>query len=456
MNRPPLASFEGQATPKGLDAFVGTPNIDQSMASLAHSQQLADITAKAEASKKAALQANSTQGIVSETAKGTLGTLADTGVKFLRSAIQAPADIYKSLTGGGVDTSTAPSFSGTPQQTFQGEFQSKTLPAVESGQQSPLEATARTVGGVVGGGLDVLGGASSAESFIKNAPKAAEAVSNATSNAVKKTGLTDFFANRKAQKATDAALKNITPNTRDLTPTEYDELLNKGRLLPKTATSPAKIIPNENDKRLATTYKEFIQSKDPVKNTNSILEGLANKDAEVGTYLKSHNAIYNTGELRNYLLKKVEPITDIYAPDINRLNKMKADTVEGIINDLSKNDLESLWQDRKRFDRMINDKINAFGGSQTLKKEIAVAIRNGVQDFIKDGTKDTFYADKMKEMSDLYDVRDLVNTTALKEKGQNALKVWAKNNPKKAKALGWATTFAAGAGAVEAFNNLND
>lgn len=64
------------------------------------------------------------------------------------------------------------------------------------------------------------------------------------------------------------------------------------------------------------------------------------------------------------------------------------------------------------------------------------ALRDGIQEFIASNTKDGVYSKAMKEMSDLYKIVDLLETSATKEKGLSALKVWMRNNPVKARVLG--------------------
>lgn len=251
-------------------------------------------------------------------------------------------------------------------------------------------------------------------------------------------------------KGTARALENITPKPEELTPTEYEDLVAKGRINPKTLKSPASYIPSEEEIKTASKYKDALQSKEPIENIASIKKIITDKDAEVGTFLKKNNGIYNNGELRNYLTEKLKPISDLTV-DEARLEKLKTSTIDNFINGLPKNDMETLWKSRKEFDQTIE---KAFSGSPTLQKEIKVEFRNGIQDFIADRTPDTVYKDSMKEMSNLYRLRDTVLTKASKEKNvEGRIEKWIKDNPKKAKALGLAGTALAGKTAYDFLAN---
>ena len=50
----------------------------------------------------------------------------------------------------------------------------------------------------------------------------------------------------------------------------------------------------------------------------------------------------------------------------------------------------------------------------------------------------------MKDMSQLFRLRDNVITKATKERALNSISLWLKNNPNKSKAIGWATAIVAG------------
>ena len=227
-------------------------------------------------------------------------------------------------------------------------------------------------------------------------------------------------------------LEAITPETKDLPVAEYEKLVARGRIAPKSGRTPDTYILSPEEIATAEKYKSLL-GKDPVQNTKNLINEVAKTDKDVESFLKTKNGIFNTGELKNSLASKLEGIDDLTV-DESRLAKLKESTIDNFLKSLKKNDMESLWRARKKFDQRIE---SAFRGSPTLQKEMKVAFRNAVQDFISERTDDVTYKGYMKDMSNLYSLIDTTSTKAAKERGINAVQAWIKNNPGKAKIVGW-------------------
>lgn len=234
-------------------------------------------------------------------------------------------------------------------------------------------------------------------------------------------------------------LQNVTPNAKDLTPTQYKKLLAQGKITPKTATQPAQYVMGDTEKQVALKYSDVI-AKDPVKTVININDKISSLDDEVGTFLKKNNGIFNSGELSNKLSASLDDVTDITI-DSSRLANEKAKLVTNFVDGLEKNDMESLWKARKAFDSKIE---SAFKGSPTLQKELKIAFRNAVQDFVADGTPDEVYKGYMKDMSNLFKLRDTVAVKATKERASSAIQTWIKSNPVKSKVVGWGALLGTG------------
>lgn len=245
----------------------------------------------------------------------------------------------------------------------------------------------------------------------------------------------------------------ITPTVNELTPTEYEKLLSQGKITPKTATQPAQYILSDAEKTVARKYSNLLQSKDPVQNSIKVINEISSKDEAVGKFLeKASNTragIFNKGELRNNLLGKLDGITDITV-DENRLKQAKISLVDNFVKNLDKNNVKNLWQARKNFDRQIE---KAFSGSPNLQNTLKREFRNAVQDFISERTNNTTYKGYMKDMTELFDLQDVLSTKATKEKNYSKFSLWLKNNPKKAKALGLSASAVVGGGVVNAIKD---
>ena len=103
---------------------------------------------------------------------------------------------------------------------------------------------------------------------------------------------------------------------------------------------------------------------------------------------------------------------------------------------------------------MIDTQLNAFKNNPTLMGQVSKGVRNGIQEFInttlnKQKTAGIdIYAGHMKEMTDLFDLKEMILNKAVSEKGISAIQKWIKLNPAKAKAIGFGTA-ALGLGALE-------
>jgi hypothetical protein len=237
-------------------------------------------------------------------------------------------------------------------------------------------------------------------------------------------------------KTKDNVLKAVTPDGKELTPKQYDELLKQGRITPRTATQPPEYIMSNGENEVALKYSHIID-KDPVITTQNISDTLGELDDEVGRFLSQNNGTFSKGELRNVLLEGLEEVDDLTV-DAARLQAKKVQIVENFVDSLDKNDMVNLWEARKAFDQAQNiDK--ALQGAPTLNKNMKIAFRNTVQNFLADRTTDGVYKGFMHDMSNLYNLQDTVAVKATKARGLSAIQAWMQANPKKAAALKYAT-----------------
>lgn len=399
-------------------------------ASLAVSERLAD----AVSAEKRAKQASSFTGLATETAKETGATLADSALKFVGSAVKAPMDLAGQLFGGKPNVvADIPGIRG-PQKSIQGTFASETIPQVMSGEKTPLEGTLQPVGETVLGAADVLG----AKGLASGLKSTAKAMIKPAQKAI--TGIGQLMAKRAQEESVKKAIKTVTPRTKDLTPTEYENLLSRKRIQPKTGLKEPEYILSDREKAAAVKYKDILQDKDPVKNTISIRTRIAQEDADVGKFLEQNNGIFNSGELRNFITKEMDDVTDVMVPE-ERIVKLKDQITTNFLSSLKKNDMKSLWESRKEFDQAIE---KAFSGSPTLIKEVKKKFRNAIQEYISENTPDGVYKAKMKDMTDLFNLEDILQTKAVKERGMTGLQAWAKEHPLEAAILGGGATAAGG------------
>lgn len=244
------------------------------------------------------------------------------------------------------------------------------------------------------------------------------------------------------QKKPEDVLKYVTPTGKDIPDEQYKQFLHQGRITPSTLTQPAKYVLSPGEKNIALKYSGVVD-KNPVNTSINIGNKIGELDDKVGQFLRANNGIFNKGELKNSIASAMEDINDITIPE-ERLTKAKQMLVDNFVKSVGKNDMETLWQTRKDYDQAIN---SAFKGAPTLQKEVKTTLRNAVQDFIAERTPDGVYKSQMKDMTDLFRLRDVVDVKAAKGKAIDLLADWAKKNPRTAKVIGL-TVGAIGAGTV--------
>jgi hypothetical protein len=241
-----------------------------------------------------------------------------------------------------------------------------------------------------------------------------------------------------------ALAEATTPRAKDLPKSQYKAALRRGQISPATSTEPQRYIPSEFERQAIEKHSDLI-TKNPVKTSQNLMNEIARQDDLVGKHLTQRNAIFNTGELKNHLIQRLNEIDDVTLPPEN-LERAKTKVVEGFIKGLEKNDMESLWKARKLYDQQ-NQISKAVQGKISLSNEIKITFRDAIQDFISDHTDDVTYKALMKEMHGLYKINDIVATKAFQQRGATSLITWMKMNPAKAKLLLWILP-AAGGGAL--------
>ena len=413
------------------DDFGATPSIDQAQTSLAHSQATIDrLRMEAQQAEQAAQQANSFGGMALQTAKDTTGSIANPIAKGLATVGSSIKEFF-----GGKPITQIKGTQGEIIPTSQGKILADTS-LKETSVGGEFVDTALNVGSIipVGKGLS-LGKQAVAKSAEKLAPIVSPFLKKLASPA------TNFLAKRAEKKAIETATRAVTPKTADLSEKEYELLLKQGRVTPKTMFSAPKYVLSDKEKTSATRFKDLLQDKDPVKNSIKVMSRIADEDAQVGQFLEKNNGVFNSGELRNSISEKLKDVTDVAIPEA-RVNKLKTTITDNFLKSLQKNDMKSLWEARKEFDRQIE---NAFSGSPSLQKEVKRKFRNAVQEFISERTPDGVYSGKMRDMSDLFGIEEKLADIASKSKGSGQFKQWLDENPTTAKVIG-ATLVAGGGG----------
>ena len=362
---------------------------------------------------------NLTPEQIAGAAAGTALDVATAGEapKAVSGAVKAPTVLEGALKGAKTAGALGLGYGAAQGMQENKDLGGVAVSALEGGAGGAL------AGGIIGGGAAKL----SSMAADKTAAKLAAEAAGTTPKEV-----------AAAEKVSQKALEAATPKVPEMGTPEYLKELRAGNITAKTATQPAQYVLKDSEQALIKKFEPLLQGGDVVKNTNNVLGEVINQDKQVGEFLAKDPQVYVKADLRKALTDKLSGITDVLVPKENM-----AEARQGIINTImskipDKNTgrtYEDLWQFRKQLDQTLKEKMNAFSGAPSLKKDLNKGVRDAIQTFIASNTKDTVYATKMRDMSQMYDLMDMLENKAAKEKNLSGLQAWFKANPVKTKLL---------------------
>lgn len=367
----------------GAKLLGSVNNIDQSSATLAHSQQTIDqLRVKQQQAQQASQVANAPATIAKETTKGALGSIANTALNFARSAIHAPVDIANSLMGKQVDQSTTTGFDGKPMKTIQAQgadMAGKLFDSGASGQPTditPLGATADLVGQTVSGAADVLG-----------AKGAGEGLSNLVKKPFSKLG--DFLTTRATKKADEQAIQSLHETLAPkLNAKEVKLALKDGRIvsgqdptLLKGGT-PDQIMPSESTQRAAATIHKQIPKAGSMK-APELYNAVDARVKEIGQSLRpvmdSTPISQETTDkiMQEWKATKIKQLSDPYAPATANVGKLQVDFEKNFLSKVAGH-FGNLWDTRIAYDASVPASVkNATSlSSETLQTQKSLWLQN--------------------------------------------------------------------------------
>jgi len=301
-----------------------------------------------------------------------------------------------------------------------------------TGEETVKEALPKIIrGGVdVYGAVEGIGDLKQVPGAIKQFSSAAQDVGGEVANLVKQQ-----LKKRVSNKRVSASLEAITPNTNAIPRGEYAQLVREGKINPKTKFKEPAYILSDDEANLATNYKELISTGDPVKNTNNVMNNLTTKYKEVKPLIAKVNAPIDRNKLTSNMIDEMSKVAD---------NNMivSEDKIVEMVQDyqkfLKEGDLAELFEKRNAF---TSDAT--YANMPTAKRQLDKAARAGIKKTLEESLP-AEYKQLMSEMSDMYELADLLEYATKYEKGKNFIQLWAKANPVKAKALGWGTATVGG------------
>ena len=173
--------------------------------------------------------------------------------------------------------------------------------------------------------------------------------------------------------------------------------------------------------KIAKNLKGVINSKDPIKNMDSLIKYSDDLVKKVGDEFAKSDKIFNTKTLKKYLLDKIDDV-DILEIDPKTLGQFKTRLVDDMLKQIKTNKASKLWEARKSMDKILEERLNIFSGSPSTKKTMGLKLRGAVNDFIGDTYKG--YKPLMKQMSEVYKVTPNIADKIAKLYGKDVLDTW--------------------------------
>lgn len=379
--------------------------------------------------------------VAAETVKGlpraAYDVLVNPALKFAKSAVEAPKDILSGLQNKPIETKPTKGFMGEELNTYQSEFQNKTLPQVASGEKSPLRATAETVGGVLEGAGTVLGGEAALKAVPGVVRGAVGAVKDATAGA------------KSIAQSTTEQLGSLTKSNK--TPEQFIEELVTPKMQKKDLTQAIKTGKVQEGEGLLgdRDVTGAISDLKPIKAEVLKVPGVSSDK----TMLENVNAIHdNIGAIADNLINQLEREKTFFSPKefAGVMNSAKQTLLE---NPTVVGDAESaatkvitkferlvkengytpsgLLKARKALDKWVRNQKGDKVFSPTTESGVTEAIRvirKTGNDFLAQIAPNTAVKQLLNTQSTLYRAIDNIAPKAAGE-GSNAAQQFIRKNP---------------------------
>ncbi|MCL5071515.1 MAG: hypothetical protein M1308_11565, partial [Actinobacteria bacterium] len=292
-------------------------------------------------------------------------------------------------------------------------------------------------------GIGKKAGEIAIEQGLKSGTKAIETGTKVAEDIIDSTGkITKNITKFGGKTDINKAIESITPNVKQLSPSEKQILLDEQKLIPETKLSPAKVLLNAEDEAMALKYKDLLQNNKSIENSYNLSNRIIETSKGIEQYLIDTKLVYPQSKLKTQILNSVKSISKPISISDSSWNKATTQLVDDFLNSIPKGktikgmpQLVDLYNARKKFDINIENALNAFEGTPTAKKQLAKSIRNTTQQFITDQLGENTYKQAMKDIWEMYNLKEIVDNKAIKEMGYTEIQNWMKSNPVQAKII---------------------
>lgn len=392
--KPPLSSFLAEPI---KDNRPELSSFDESQASLAHSQAIADKIVKPTLGSLSAQPVQDVQNVAQGAAKG--------GIKVLSSGLSGLTKV-----GGFIEKGLDKVFGTNTAQNAQ-----KGAAAIDSFTEQPgLEYTntAQKVGGVIGniaGGLIAppTGKAEMAASVAQKAPGVIERAAAPVLSPIK-----NYLAQRAEKRAVDITVKALTPK---LTPKEVRGAATAGKGTTGFGGTKIDMTKDKAFMEMANNAKGLVKGKSAVEDINTVRDAIGKEAESLKTQIQAVDHPYTFRELASKLSSTEEPISLRGTPFEKQIKPIKEAAVE--IAKGKKGNISGLLDARKEFDELVDRTYpNLWDKENAPMRSAITSIRNAMNDFIEANLPEgAGYRESLGKQRMFYDAIDNLATKVPEE-----------------------------------------
>lgn len=176
------------------------------------------------------------------------------------------------------------------------------------------------------------------------------------------------------------------------------------------------LVPSEIDKKVAKAVEDVVsKSKSAVDNLDAITTKIKVVSEEVGKELKNNNSIFNKNQFKSILENAKEESKVVFASDLAEEKAYNSIIDEMMrIQAKRKSTISDLWEARKEFDSIIEQKFpKVFDkiAGDNIRSNAIMDVRRAVNDFIGSRLPEgNMFKGTLKELSSMYQARTNIAT----------------------------------------------
>lgn len=321
-----------------------------------------------------------------------------TAGKFVKSAVRSPVDIVRGIFGMKPLVTQAEA-EGRDMPTYQSEFAESTVPAVESGQVSPLEATITSVGEPVlsGAGLIGIGKATGIGDVPLNSAMRGELRAAGSPLEKLTTAVKDRFGKTSAEKATEIVSPRLTPKVAREAQTKTSGLSRK-----------IEVVPDNRSKEMGEALKDVVKGRSFSEDKELVRKAISDEAETLSKKVEIANHPIPRRELKSAIVSAERPVLIASDNTMNNAYDRVIKKAADIIDDVD-GTVKGFFKGRKIFDDFVEQQFpNLYSSDAMTPMRTAIKnIRRSWNEYVSSQLPDNVgFQESLRKQNLMYDAVD--------------------------------------------------